>query len=223
MPRRASPRLAAIPWASLVTASVLVAAVVLVAAGCASNVTVTATPTQPQSAAASASVEPSPSVASAAPSASTATAAPSESASPGASAEVGPCGPNDITVTATDAGGAAGSRGADVTVTAVGQASCRLTAHPMVAFLDAGGQVVLQTPIQVGDGPLVSAASPASFTFEMSNWCAPTSTPWTVVFATSVGTVPVAGIRYQQADLPPCNGPGEPPSLTTSDWAIGAN
>ena len=121
---------------------------------------------------------------------------------------------------ATDAGGAAGSRGADVQITAIGEATCRLPSRPMVALLDATGQAVLQTPITVdADGPLVSGPSPVQFTYEFSNWCSPTvSTPWTVVLATAVGAVPVTGLTYQEADLPPCNGPGQPPSITASGW-----
>jgi len=142
------------------------------------------------------------------------------SGSPAASAEVGPCSPSDIKVVATDAGGAAGRRGADVAITAIGAASCRLPSRPMVALLDPSGQAVLQTPITVdAEGPLVSGSAPARFTYEFSNWCAPSaSTPWSVVLATAVGAVPVSGITYQEADLPPCNGPGQPPSITTSDW-----
>ena len=166
---------------------------------------------------------PAPSVpASAAASPSAASAAPSSGASgsPAASADIGPCSPSDIKVVATDAGGAAGSRGADVQITAIGAATCRLPSRPMVALLDATGQAVLQTPITVdADGPLVSGPSPVQFTYEFSNWCSPTvSTPWTVVLATAVGAVPVTGLTYQEADLPPCNGPGQPPSITASGW-----
>ncbi len=121
---------------------------------------------------------------------------------------------------ATDAGGAAGSRGADVSITAIGEATCRLPSRPMVAMLDPTGAAVLQTPITAdAAGPLVSGSTTVAFTYEFSNWCSATpSTPWSVVLATTVGAVPVTGIVYQEADLPPCNGPGQPPSITTSDW-----
>jgi len=110
-------------------------------------------------------------------------------------------------------------------VTAIGEAACRVTSKPMIALMDPSGQVVLQSPIQIDDaGPVVSASAPSGFTYEISNWCSPTTaTPWTVVLATSVGAVPVTGIQYGTDDLPPCNGPGQPATLTTSDWTTGSN
>lgn len=203
------------PW-------LVIGVVALAVAACGSS-SPSGSPTGAASAETSAAPTSAPSVAaSAAASPSAASEAPSggASGSPAASADVGPCSPSDIKVVATNAGGAAGSRGADVQITAIGEASCRLPSRPMVALLDATGQPVLQTPITVdADGPLVSGPSPVQFTYEFSNWCSPTvSTPWTVVLATGVGAVPVTGLTYQEADLPPCNGPGQPPSITASGW-----
>jgi Protein of unknown function (DUF4232) len=136
------------------------------------------------------------------------------------SGELNPCGPNDIEVEATDGGGAAGSRGADVSITAIGEAKCRLPSSPMVALLDPSGKALLQTPITVdSDGPVVSGDDSVTFTYEFSNWCAPTTaTPLVAVIATAIGTIPVTGIQYGPDDLPPCNGPGQPAQLTTSAW-----
>ena len=112
----------------------------------------------------------------------TATASPSASsgasttpaASPTASASsaaVADCGPGDLTVTGGPWGGAAGSRGADVTVTA-GATACRLPARPVVALADPTGKDLVHSTLPVtGDGPVLAAGSSRAFSFRVSNWC----------------------------------------------------
>jgi hypothetical protein len=117
-------------------------------------------------------------------------------------------------------GGAAGSRGADVVVTA-GNGSCQLTAAPVVGIADKSGAVLLNSHLPVGaDGPLVSAAAAYTFSFQLSNWCDEgTALPLQAVLALASGSVEIAGATLAAADLPPCNGPGQPAMLSTTDWA----
>ena len=131
-------------------------------------------------AACSAAVTPSASpAATAAPTQSGATASPATSsappaattapsATPGGTSAVAACTPADVVATSGPLGGAAGSRGADVTVTASGGASCQLTASPVVALSDPSGKIFLTSHLPVAaDGPIVSTAASFTFSFQL--------------------------------------------------------
>ena len=128
--------------------------------------------------------------------------------------------PADIVATAGPLGGAAGSRGADIAVGASGAASCQLPTSPVVALADPSGKVLLNSHLPVGaDGPVLSASASFSFSFQLSNWCDQSAAmPLDVLLALGSGSVKVAGLSLASADLPPCNGPGQPAVLSTTEW-----
>jgi hypothetical protein len=173
---------------------VAVAALLLVAAAACSP-TVSPTPTRPTP---------------------TATAHASASAP---SSAVADCGPSDLSMTAGPWGGAAGSRGADVTVTDVGPA-CRLPIHPVVAISDATGKQYIYSELPLrGDGPVIEAGSTEDFSFEVSNWCDTTARlPLQAVGLVADGPIEIAGLVMTADGLPPCNGPGQPAVISTTDW-----
>jgi hypothetical protein len=120
-------------------------------------------------------------------------------------------------------GGAAGSRGADVSVALKGAASCLLPPRPVVAILDATGVVVVQAaPVVASSQPPLAAGAPASFSILFGNWCAPgPKLPFRPVMVVDGATVEIAGLSLTTTDaLPPCNGPGQPASISATDWQL---
>jgi hypothetical protein len=118
-------------------------------------------------------------------------------------------------------GGAAGSRGADVIVRNQGSAPCVLPMEPTIAIVDPAGNAVLQSPPALGaSGPTIQPTGSASFSFEFSNWCQPSvNLPLHALLVLASGSVAVGGLSaVTQDDLPPCNGPGQPASLSTTGW-----
>jgi hypothetical protein len=122
-------------------------------------------------------------------------------------------------MTAGPWGGAAGSRGADVTVTAT-RSACRLPAHPAVAVADATGKELIHSDLPLaGDGPVLDPGSTKSFSLEVSNWCDTTARlPLQVVGLVADGPIAVAGLDMTDDGLPPCNGPGQPARISATDW-----
>lgn len=116
-------------------------------------------------------------------------------------------------------GGAAGSRGADVTVTA-GATACRLPAHPVVAMADSTGREVVHSVLPVtNDGPILDPGATRAFSFLVSNWCDPSAKlPLQAVGLVADGAIEIGGLVMTADALPPCNGPGQPPLVTTTDW-----
>jgi hypothetical protein len=164
------------------------------------------------------SATPTQSTTTASPVASSAPSTPS--ATPAGTSAIVACTPADIVATAGPLGGAAGSRGADIAVGASGAASCQLPTSPVVALADPSGKVLLNSHLPVGaDGPVLSAGASFSFSFQLSNWCDQSAAmPLDVLLALGSGSVKVAGLSLASADLPPCNGPGQPAVLSTTDW-----
>jgi hypothetical protein len=164
------------------------------------------------------SATPTQSTTTASPVASSAPSTPS--ATPAGTSAIVACTPADIVATAGPLGGAAGSRGADVAVGAAGAPSCQLPTSPVVALADPSGKVLLNSHLPVGaDGPVLSAGASFSFSFQLSNWCDQSAAmPLDVLLALGSGSVKVAGLSLASADLPPCNGPGQPAVLSTTDW-----
>jgi hypothetical protein len=174
----------------------------------------------------SAQASPPPSAAPASASASPA-ASPSttvESAAPPTDTTVGSCAADALDVSAGPLGGAAGSRGADVTVTNSGQAPCTLSLQPVVAAVDPVGSVFLQNRPALGaNGPTLEPGGTATFSVVMSNWCdADASLPIALRLVLAGGVVDIGGLSIATTDdLPPCNGPDQPPVMTATDWAVG--
>jgi hypothetical protein len=150
-------------------------------------------------------------------------ATPSPSAAPTAapSRASGSCTTADVQASGGPWGGAAGSRGADVSVKLKGTTSCLLPPRPVVALLNATGAVVLQTkPIVAASQPPLKAGQTASFSIILSNWCdRAAKLPLRPALILDSGAVEIAGLALATADdLPPCNGPGQPASLTATEW-----
>lgn len=142
------------------------------------------------------------------------------SATPAGTSAIVACAPADIVATAGPLGAAAGSRGADIAVGASGAASCQLPTSPVVALTDPSGKVLLNSHLPVGaDGPVLSASASFTFSFQLSNWCDQSAAmPLDVVLALASGSAKVGGLSLTSADLPPCNGPGQPAVLSTTEW-----
>jgi hypothetical protein len=124
-------------------------------------------------------------------------------------------------VTAAPWGGAAGSRGTDVTVVNQGPSDCVLPSGPQVAVVDAGGNVLAQSRQAAGGaGTAIQPNQTIGFSVLLGNWCNQSvSLPLHVRLALTSGAVDIAGSTLATSDdLPPCNGPGQPPSLSASEW-----
>jgi uncharacterized protein DUF4232 len=185
---------------------VLLAALAIVAVACNSTTTVTAPPAAtPPATTPPATTAPE----------STAPSAGSPSAAPEGSA----CALTDLAVTAGGWGAAAGSRGADVSVENRGAAACDLPAGPTVAILDAGGTQLLASPATDQPGPTLEPGAVATFTVLFSNWCEQgAALPLRVVLVDGAAGIPVPDLDMTADDVPPCNGPGQPPALSANPW-----
>jgi hypothetical protein len=117
-------------------------------------------------------------------------------------------------------GGAAGSRGVDILIENRGIAACLLPAGPTVALVDAHGAVVLSTPARAGPGPSVAPNGTAGFSLVFSNWCLESvELPLHVRLALAGDAVDIESLIIASVDeLPPCNGPGQPAVISTTDW-----
>lgn len=153
----------------------------------------------------------------------TASATPSPaagSASPSASA-IAACTAVEIRATGGPWGGAAGSRGSDVIVENVGTVACLLPAAATVALVDPAGTAVLtNAPAQPGTGPEVASGGQVGFSLVLGNWCDQTvNLPLRVELALAADAVEIGDLSVTTTDeLPPCNGPGQPATLTTTEW-----
>jgi len=131
------------------------------------------------------------------------------------------CGSGDVTATGGPWGGAAGSRGSDIVVTNTSATSCGLPAGPTVAMVDQAGSVLLaNTPPQSGAGPVLAAGGTIGFSLVISNWC-DQQVPLPLHFGLALATaaVDIGGLGVTTLDdLPPCNGPGQPASISTTAW-----
>jgi hypothetical protein len=189
-------------WVAAAAATLLVA----VAACTTTEPPSQAAPTPSAIASAPASGAPSP----------TAAATPAASAS---SAAIADCGPSDLKMTGGPWGGAAGSRGADVTVQA-GSTACRLPATPVVAMADSTGRDLVHSALPTGgDGPVLEPGASRAFSFRVSNWCDSTARlPLQAVGLVADGAIEIGGLVMTAAVLPPCNGPGQPALVETDGW-----
>ncbi len=198
------------PWRSLIAVTIL-AAVALAACG-----TVPTSPPATASPAGSSPATASPGAS--APAASGPATAPASAPTTGAD----PCG-LALAATSSGWGGAAGSRGADVTVTNEGALPCTLPPVPATAILDASGSVVLQSDVRVGASqPTLEPGASATFSLLMSNWCDESvALPLRIAVVLPDSAAPIAGLPAETIDdLPQCLGPGQPATLSTTDWEL---
>ena len=151
--------------------------------------------------------------------ASTASATGSASASATA-AGGGACAPDNLALTGGTWGAAAGSRGAEVSVENRGSAACTLPASPSVALLDAAGTAIIESPPPADEpGPTLEPGGVTTFAILFSNWCEEgTALPLHVVLRSGSAGIPIPGLDVTADDLPPCNGPGQPATLSANPW-----
>jgi len=157
------------------------------------------------------------------PSASTAPTPGASSAAP-TSTPLAVCASADIRATGGPWGGAAGSRGSDIVVDNIGSASCLLPAGATIAIVDQAGTVLLSnTPPPAGTGPEIAPGATVGFSLVVGNWCdPPVGLPFHIQLALATGAVDIEGLAVTTSDdLPPCNGPGQPATLSTTDWQPG--
>ncbi len=142
-------------------------------------------------------------------------------ATSGAPAE-GPCQAEALAVTGGPWSAAAGSRGAEVLVQNQGTSACSLPATAEVAIVDSASQPLTETERAAGVGPTLEPGASSRFMLLFGNWCDEAAAlPLHVVVQAADAGVQVQGLDLAQADLPPCNGPGDPPLLTAQPWTAG--
>jgi hypothetical protein len=132
----------------------------------------------------------------------------------------GACSPDDLALTGGAWGAAAGSRGAEVSVENGGPAACTLPAGPTVAILDAAGTVIVESePSADEPGPTLEPGGVTTFTILFSNWCEEgAALPLHVVLRSGATGIAIPGLDMAADDLPPCNGPGQPATLSADPW-----
>lgn len=187
-------------------AASLLVSLSIVAAGCATT-----------------TASPSPTPSAAVPATASAAATPSAEASATAAASAaggGACAPDDLALTGGAWGAAAGSRGAEVSVENRGSAACTLPAGPSVALLDAAGTAIIESePPADQPGPTLEPSGVTTFTILFSNWCEEgTALPLHVVLRSGAAGIPIPGLDVSAVDVPPCNGPGQPATLSANPW-----
>jgi hypothetical protein len=164
---------------------------------------------------ASASASPSPS-----PTASpTATATPQPTAVP----TPGPCDPANLGAKVVDWTGAAGSRGADVTLTNKGSSPCVVRSLARPQLVDGRGTILIDGAAPGASSALTMAPGGTLKTLVVaSNYCgAAPKAPVTVAFVLTGGGRVVASpvSATDMMGVPPCNGAGAPASITMHPWA----
>ena len=188
------------PWRAIATAALVLTT--LVSLGCQPTSTTTPGPTP---AGPSASVV-APSV-------------PPGSTTPPASAAAALCLSDALAISGGPWGAAAGSRGADIVVANQGDVACTLTATAQVAIVDDTSAPIVQSDPSTDGGPLLEPGESAGFTILLGNWCDESAAlPLHVLVRTADAGVQVQGLDLTASNLPPCNGPGQPPVLTVQPW-----
>jgi len=133
----------------------------------------------------------------------------------------GACSPDDLALTGGSWGAGAGSRGAEVSVENRGSAACTLPAAPSVAILDAAGTAIIESePPADEPGPALEPGAVTTFTILFSNWCEERAAlPLHVVLRSGSAGIAIPGLDMAaDDDLPPCNGQGQPATLSANPW-----
>ena len=102
-----------------------------------------------------------------------------------------------------------------------GAASCLLPAGPTVALVDQAGTAILTSaPTQAGPGPELQPGGSIGFSLLLGNWCEQAvSLPLHLRLALASDGIDIDQLVVATVDdLPPCNGPGQPATLSTSGW-----
>jgi hypothetical protein len=141
---------------------------------------------------------------------------PSSSPSPAGAAR---CAATEVAATGGPWDAAAGSRGAEVSVTNRATGACLLPSAPIVAIYDAAGRALIESPAATGEPVVFAPGATTWFTVLLSNWCDTTAPlPLHVALRLEGGDVAISALDLSADDLPPCNGPGQPPVITVGTW-----
>jgi len=119
-------------------------------------------------------------------------------------------------------GSAAGSRFAEVSVANQGGVDCMLPSRPVAVVTDSSGAVLVASdPAGESAGPVLGAGAAMTFTIQFGNWCdSAAALPGRTLLGVGAEGVEIGGLTLPTLDdLPPCNGPDQPPTLETTDWA----
>lgn len=193
------------PWRTIATAALIFSGLSAIAC----QATTTATPTASPPARTASPVASSP-----------VTVSPPAPAS--SAAGLSQCTADALAVSGGPWGAAAGSRGADIVLANQGDVACTLTAMAQVAIVDNTSAPIVQSDPSTDGGPTLQPGDTASFTVLLGNWCDESAAlPLHVVLRTADAGVQVPGLDLEAPDLPPCNGPGQPPVLSVQPWAEG--
>jgi len=156
------------------------------------------------------------------------TASPAATAEPPASVETASpaasqaCAAESLAVAGGPWSAAAGSRGADVVVENQGDGPCALPAIAQVVVTDAGSQTLLESDVPGAGGPTLEPGGSAAFTVLIANWCDESvALPLHIVVRLGDAAIQVPGLDLGPGELPPCNGPGQPATVTVNEWALG--
>jgi hypothetical protein len=155
----------------------------------------------------------------AAPSSQTAVATPSSPAATPSQA-AGTC-KLEISISAWE--GAAGSRIADLSATNAGQVACNIPLQAPAQLIDGTGRVLAQTPDSAVDPRLITIepGQRATTMAIVSNVCGePPAAPVTIRLDLGTnGVVDARPASPTDTTVPPCNGPGQPSSMSIQGWA----
>jgi hypothetical protein len=135
----------------------------------------------------------------------------------------GPCDQANLTAKIVDWTGAAGSRGADVTLTNTGSSPCIVRGLARPQLVDGRGTILIDGAAPAASSALTIAQGGTLKTLVVaSNYCgAAPKAPVTVAFVLTGGgrvvATPVSATDMM--GVPPCNGAGAPASITMQPWA----
>jgi hypothetical protein len=163
---------------------------------------------------------PSASIAAAAP---TATPAPTPTPTPKPTATpIGPCATSHLAVRITLWDGAAGSRTAHLDLKNTSSSACTVQSIARPQLVDGRGSVLIDSKAPTSYSQLTVAPGGTLTTLvQDSNYCGATPTaPVSVAFVLADGRRIVATpFSATDATVPPCNGPGQPASISMHPWA----
>jgi hypothetical protein len=118
--------------------------------------------------------------------------------------------------------GAAGSRIATVRLTNVGHEACLIPAMSIPALVDGDGRILAQGLGSLADGAVtLEPGASVGSQVAVANVCGqPPVAPVTVAFDLQTGTtITATPLTPTDVDVPPCNGPGQPASITMHPWS----
>lgn len=105
-----------------------------------------------------------------------------------------------------------------------GAAPCLLPAAPTVALVDQSGTPVLTSaPAASGAGPELAPGGSIRFSLVIGNWCDQSvNLPLHLRMALASDGVDIDALTVTTVDdLPPCNGPDQPATLSATAWQPG--